>query len=313
LHGTAITVRDVYSTDDKSEIIHYDCDVKSVVYELEYSFHCITENSLGNKETISVTVPIREANNRLDPAATECVIRHYASLDNVTSEYPDLLDLPNESTNLTKLKNYHIKKMDGYYQDRDYASAKKHATIILKYFNINDLQALSTLGNMMRDEDRNNVSAVQCAIAVHSTTLLFNLTWGKIALAEDYYVLGDFEEATRLSSLITDAYYPDHHDIPVVSYKNALIVKANALFRIAMSEKADDIDDVRMHYSLAHEIEKSYDTWFGLGNLDRYKGDFESAKEKYLKAKEIVVNDSKDTTEIDNELERVNLYLSQNS
>lgn len=101
--------------------------------------------------------------------------------NDIPKDYSYLLDLPHVSPNhLPNLKNNHIKLMDDYYESHDYISSKKHATIVLKYFDVNDVQALSTLGNIIRDEDRSDLSNVNCALAIHSTPFLFNTVWGKL-------------------------------------------------------------------------------------------------------------------------------------
>jgi tetratricopeptide (TPR) repeat protein len=239
-----------------------------------------------------------------------CISRHDALSDNVTDEYPYLLNLPSYSpSKLGNLKKDHIMMMDDYFEDRDYVSAKKHAMIILKYFNGNDIQTLSTLGNIMRDEDRQNLENIQCAVNIHSTPFIGNTSWGTISLAEDNHVLGNFERTSELVSPIINRYesYDESEVNPIekVTYKNALIINANALFRTAMAQQADNVEDVRIHYTMAHDIEKSYDTWFGLGNLDRYQGNFEDALEKYEHAREL----ARDTTEIDYEINVMKSYL----
>lgn len=310
LHGVSVTVNDVYSTDDKTEIINYDCNNESIIHELDYSFNCITENSLGNKESIITNVSVREPDNRLGADATQCVEQHYHMLsddeNDITKYYPYLSNLPNVSpSSLSNYKNTHIKLMDDYFTNHDYVNAKKHATIVLKYFSINDVQALSTLGNAMRDKDRNDINGVKCAIIVHSTPFLYSTAWGKLSLAEDHHVLHDFKKAANLATLVIKEYNSENPDIHETTYKNALIVKANALMRMAMAERADDIENVRKHYTTAHEIEPSYDSWFGLGNLDRYVGNFADALEKYEQAKELAT----DTTEIDYEISVLLSYI----
>ncbi len=199
--------------------------------------------------------------------------------------------------------------MDEHFENRNYESAKKHAMIILKYFNGNDIQTLSTLGNTMRDEDRQNLDNIQCAVSIHSTPFIGNTSWGTLSLAEDNHVLGNFEMTSQLTSPIIDLYesYDESEINPIeeATYKNAMIIKANALFRMAMAQQADNVEDVKKYYTMAHDIEKSYDTWFGLGNLDRYKGNFEDAMEKYEQARELAA----DTTEIDYEMSVVRSYL----
>jgi tetratricopeptide (TPR) repeat protein len=309
LHGVSLTVNNVYSTNDKSEITSYECDNKSTIHDLDYSFECITENSLGNKETVTTSVSVMAPNNRLGADATQCVEQYQYKLNenDVAVKYPYLLNLPNISTSgLSNYKDTHVKWMDDFFTERNYTDAKKHATIVLKYFSINDVQALSTLGNIMRDEDRVNVDGVQCAIAVHITPFLYHTPWGKLSLADDRHVSHDFEETVRLASLIIEDYNdPKNLDIHETTYKNALIVKANALFRMAMTEQANDIEDVQKYYTMAHEIEPSYDSWFGLGNLDRYVGDFDKALEKYNQAKKLAI----DTTEIDHEISVLLSYI----
>ena len=307
LHGTSIIINNVHPTDGKSEIVRYDCDNESIVYRSDYSFDCVTENSFGNKETITTTVSIREPRNQLNAEATECVSQHYKLPDDVTTKYPYLLNLPNISPSaLDSYKDKHIKIMDDSFEHRDYKSAREHATIVLRYFNINDVQALSTLGNIMRDEDRSNKSGVQCAVAVHGSTFLYSTSWGKLSLAEDYHVQGKFQDTSSLASQIIEQYESGNPDIHETTYKNALIIKANALFRMAMAQQADDVGEIKKYYSMAHDIEESYDSWFGLGNLDRYKGNFADALKKYENAKSMAL----DTTEIDYEMSRVLSYLN---
>jgi len=47
LHGTSLLVTNVFSSDSKSSIVNYDCNVDSIIHDLEYTFDCFTENSLG--------------------------------------------------------------------------------------------------------------------------------------------------------------------------------------------------------------------------------------------------------------------------
>ncbi len=300
LHGTSLIVENVYSTDSKSEILRYDCDTELMVHESNYTFDCITENSLGNKEIVTTTVSVKEPRNLLEEVATECVLQHYILSDDITKDYPYLLDLPNISpSSLSNLKNGHIKLMDEYFESHDYISAKKHATIVLKYFNINDAQSLSTLGNIMRDENRNDIFGTECALAVHTTPFLSNTIWGKIAIAEDYHVLGDYKTSIQWSSRVIDG-YSTNPDINEISYVNALIIKGNAFYRMSLVEQSG-FDDAKTYYTLAHDIEKSYDTWFGLGNIDRHEYRFADALEKYQQAKLLADN----TDEINEAINRV--------
>lgn len=294
LHGVSLTINNVYSTDSKSEILHYDCDDELTASGSDHTFSCQTENSFGNKEIITTTVSIKKPNNSLDEEATQCISQHYMLPDITTRDYPYLLDLPNISpSRVSDLKNTHIKNMDDYYEKKDYTSAKEHATIILKYFNVNDVQALSTIGNIIRDEDRRDISRTECAIAIHSTPFVSNTVWGKISLAEDYHVLEEYEKSTFFSSWVIDN-YESNPEIHEINYVNALIIKGNALYRIALTEQSG-FEDAKAHYTLAHNIKKSYDTWFGLGNIDRHENKFEDALEKYQQAKYL----AEETDEID--------------
>jgi len=300
LHGTSFIVKNVYSTDDKSEILQYDCDTELTIHETNYTFDCVTENSLTNKEIVTTIVSIKEPRNLLDGIATECVSQQYILSDDVTKDYPYLLELPNISpSRLSNLQNVHINLMDSYYESHDYISATKHATIVLKYFKINDVQALSTLGNIMRDENRNDISGIKCAFAVHSNLFLSNTIWGKLSIAEDYHVLGDYEASIQWSSRVIDD-YPTNPDIHEINYVNALIIKGNALYRMSLVEQSG-FDDAKTYYTLAHDIEKSYDTWFGLGNIDRHEYRFADALEKYQQAKLLADN----TDEINEAINRV--------
>ena len=295
-YGTAIVIQDVFSTDTKSKIINYDCNVQPIVYGTDYTFDCIVENSLGNTETIQTTIILKPPINRLGPVATSCVDDNLVLPNDVTEKFPYLLNLPNFSPNkITVLKNDHIKMMDNSYDLRDYESAKQHATIILKYFNINEHQVLSTLGNLLRDQDRTNLLGIKCAMAIHETPFLLSTTWGKLSLSEDLHVLGKYDESIKLSSKVIENYEHDKNDVSSESYVNALIIKANALYRMAL-ETDKDFDDAKIFYSKAHQIEESYATWFGLGNVDRQETNFDAAFEKYQHAKALVI----DTTEIDN-------------
>ena len=194
--------------------------------------------------------------------------------------------------------------MDANYEKHDYASAKKHATIVLKYFHINDLQSLSTLGNLIRDGDRQNLAFAKCAITIHSTPFLVNSVWGKISLAEHYHVLREYEKSILWSSKVINDYELDL-DISVDSYVNSLIIKANALYRLSLDEQ-NGFDDAKAHYTLAHEIRESYDTWFGLGNIDRHEVQFTDALLKYKQARLL----ASDTDEIDNAIKSVLFALN---
>ncbi|MCH9658475.1 tetratricopeptide repeat protein [archaeon] len=298
LHGASLYVQDVRSTDDKSEIVSYECDNESTIHDLNYSFECITTNSLGNKESVITDVSVRGPNNRLGDDATQCVEQYYVSTDGISRDYPYLSGLPDLSqSRLSDYKNTHVKIMDDYFAAHDYEGAKRHATIVLKYFNVNDLQALSTLGNVMRDEDRTDANGVNCAVTVHGTPFVANTAWGKLSLAEDHHVLGDYDESVRWSSQVIVKYNTQtDDDIHETSYANALVVKANALYRQAVVEHGGNFDEAKRHYNMAHDITPSYDTWFGLGNIDRQEGNFADALEKYEEAKKMTDGDS---TEID--------------
>jgi tetratricopeptide (TPR) repeat protein len=84
-----------------------------------------------------------------------------------------------------------------------------------------------------------------------------------------------------------------------------LIIKANALYRLALEEKTG-FDDAKIYYTMANKIRESYDTWFGLGNIDRQEEKFADALEKYNKAK----NYATETDEIDLEIKRVLSMIS---
>jgi len=305
LHGTSLIVTNVFSSDGKSSIVDYDCNVDSIIYNLEYTFDCFTENSLGGKEAIKTTVSIKGPNNMLESEAADCVSQHSWPTENLPSEYPYLLNLPNLSpSRISELKQNHINLMDTNYEKHDYASAKKHATIVLKYFNVNDLQSLSTLGNLIRDSDRQNLEFTECAIAIHSTPFLLNSVWGKISLAEDYHVLGEYHKSISWSLKVINDYEHDP-DIHIDNYVNSLIIKANALYRLSLDEQ-NGFDDAKKYYTLAHEIEESYDTWFGLGNVDRHEGQFSDALLKYKQARLL----TSDTTEIDDAIKSVLFALN---
>ncbi|QMU54728.1 MAG: hypothetical protein GKS07_07480 [Nitrosopumilus sp.] len=308
LHGTELRITGIYT--GGGDVSGYECDAEPIMHGLEYSFDCIVTNTLGYEQTVTTVVHVNSPRNYLDADAVDCVSQYDILSNDVTDEYPYLLNLPSFSpSRLDSLKNTYVKMMDDSFENHDYASAKKHAIIILKYFNGNDIQMLSTLGNVMRDEDRQNLENIQCAMAIHSTPFIGNTSWGTLSLAEDNHVLGNFERTSQLVSPIINHYesYDESEVNPIekTTYKNALIIKANALFRIAMAQQSDDVEDVRKHYAMAHDIEKSYDTWFGLGNLDRYLGNFEDALEKYKHAREL----ARDTTEIDYEIGVMRSYL----
>ena len=304
LHGVSLYVQDVYSTNDKSKITGYECDNESIIHDLDYSFECITENSLGNKESVVTTISVREPNNQLGEIATQCVEQYNVPTDGISRDYPYLSELPNLSTTtLSDYKNAHVKLMDDYFTAHDYEGAKKHATIVLKYFNVNDLQALSTLGNVMRDEDRTNNNGVNCAIAVHSTMFIANTAWGKLSLAEDHHVLGDYDESARWSSQVINEYITQTKDtIHEISYVNGLVINANALYRQTLVGQGGNFDEAKRHYSMAHDIIPSYDTWFGLGNIDLHEGNIANALEKYKEAKKFAGTDS---IEIDDAISKI--------
>ena len=305
LHGTSLTVTNVFSSDGKFSIVDYDCNVDSIIHDLEYTFDCFTKNSLGGKEVIKTTISIKEPNDMLESEATDCVSQHSWPTENLPSEYPYLLELPNfNPIRISELKKNHISLMDANYEKHDYASAKKHATIVLKYFHINDLQSLSTLGNLIRDGDRQNHAFAKCAIAIHSTPFLANSVWGKISLAEDYHVLREYEKSISWSSKVINDYERDL-DISVDSYVISLIIKANALYRLSLDEQ-NGFDDAKAYYTLAHEIKESYDTWFGLGNIDRHEVQFTDALLKYKQARLL----ASDTDEIDNAIKSVLFALN---
>ena len=302
LHGTRIIIHDVHSTNDINEITNYDCNNDSIVHGFDYVFDCTTENALGNIETVTTAISLKRPNTLLGINATNCITQQYTLLsDNITREFPYLLNLPDTShTRLLNLKNNHIKLMDDHYEARDYVSAKKHATIVLRYFNINDVQALSTMGNIMRDENRNNADGVRCAMSIHSNSLLTETDWGRISLAEDYHVLKEYDRTIYWTSKVIEEYGPDNPDMHEISYMNALIIKANALYRMALDSQTG-FDDARSHYEMANEVKETYDAWFGLGNIDRHEEKFDGSLAKYCKARALAIN----TDEIDEVIARV--------
>ncbi|MDH3204636.1 MAG: hypothetical protein OEL81_08185, partial [Nitrosopumilus sp.] len=121
---------------------------------------------------------------------------------------------------------------------------------------------------------RQNIAFTECAIAIHSTPLLSNSVWGKISLAEDYHVLGEYNKSISWSSKVINDYEYDP-DIHIDNYVNSLIIKANALYRLSLDEQ-NGFDDAKTYYSSAHEIRESYDTWFGLGNVDRHEDNLQT-------------------------------------
>ena len=146
----------------------------------------------------------------------------------------------------------------------------------------------------MRDQDRQHLSGTECAMAIHKTTFLLDTTWGKLSLSEDLHVLGKYEESIQMSSKVIENYEHNKEDVSRESYVNALIIKANALYRMAL-ENDKEFEEAKVFYSKAHEIKQSYATWFGLGNVDRHEENFVDAFEKYQHAREL----ARDTAEID--------------
>ena len=291
LYGTTIIVTNVYATDDKNEIIDYSCNTEPIVYGLKYNFDCTTKNALGNTQKINTEITIKEPNDWLGEQAKSCLSNHISTTDEMTKKYTYLTKLPNAShSKVDNLKTDHITMMDDYYESYKYAEAKKHATIVLKYFDNNDVQALSTMGNIIRDENRENISNTECAIAIHNTPFILNTVWGKISLAEDYHVFGDYQKSIHWSSIVIDD-YNNNSDVHETSYVNALIIKANALYRQSLYDDKG-FEEAKENYLKAHNIEASYDTWFGLGNIDRHEEKFEEAWEKYQQAKKLAENSS---------------------
>ena len=102
-------------------------------------------------------------------------------------------------------------------------------------------------------------------------------------------------EGNRIStSKVIENYENDKDDVSEKSYVNALIIKANALYRMAL-DTDKEFDEAKFFYIEAHQIEESYDTWFGLGNIDRHEANYDDAFEKYKHAKAL----ASDTAEID--------------
>ena len=307
LHGTSLTVNDVSSNNILSKIIEYDCFTEPIIRESNYSFDCTTKNSFGNQQNVTTVIQIKKPFSVVrDEYASECLSQHYMLPNDITEKYPYLSSLPGVGlAGLSDLKNEHRDMMNAAYDAHDYKSAKIHATIVLKYFDANNIYALTTMGNVMRDENRDNAENVSCAIAIHHTPYVSNTIWGQLSLAEDYHVLRDYDVSTKWSSKIINAYEHNNDTMEEVNYVNAMIVKANALYQKALIE-GGPLDTAKEHYELAHDLRESYATWFGLGNIDRIEGDFVDALEKYQQAREL----TDDPTEIDNIID--NLYKPNN-
>ncbi len=298
LHGTDLSITGVYSTDDKSEIVDYECDNDSIVRGLSHTFECVTTNSFGNTETVTARVDVKPPQDYLEKDVSRCIENNLSSIVGAEKEFPYLLTLAAQSpSSLKDLRKTHVLLMDQSYEDREFEAAKRHATILLKYFDAHDIQALSTLGNAIRDHNRNDNENIECAISIHQTPKVLNHVWGKISLAEDHHANGNYDRTVDLTSLVTDAYYPDNPEIEITSYMNALIVKANAQYRIALFDK-QGFSESRANYDMAHDIRESYDTWFGLGNIDRQEGNCEHAIVKYTQAREL----ARDTDDVDEAL-----------
>jgi tetratricopeptide (TPR) repeat protein len=71
-------------------------------------------------------------------------------------------------------------------------------------------------------------------------------------------------------------------------------------------DEQNGFDDAKTYYASAHGISESYDTWFGLGNVDRHEGHLADALIKYKQAKLLTAN----TAEIDDAINRVLLALN---
>ena len=79
--------------------------------------------------------------------------------------------------------------------------------------------------------------------------------------------------------------------IEKASYAIAMIIKANTLYREQTESHSDpkyrDLEGAKELYQKSHDISPVYDTWFGLGNIDRDNGDCTNALEKYKKARDL--------------------------
>ena len=94
LHGTSLTVTNVFSTDNKNEIVDYSCNADQIVHGLEYTFDCTTKNTFGNVQTINTTIVIKEPNNLLGEQAESCLSEYITSTDEMVNEYAYLSKLP---------------------------------------------------------------------------------------------------------------------------------------------------------------------------------------------------------------------------
>jgi tetratricopeptide (TPR) repeat protein len=118
------------------------------------------------------------------------------------------------------------------------------------------------------------------------------------------HVLGEYRKSISWSLKVINDYEYDPH-INIDSYVNALIIKANAHYRLSLDEQ-NGFDDAKKYYTFAHEIKESYDTWFGLGNVDWHEGQFTDAILKYKQARLLTL----DTTEIDDAIKSTLLALN---
>ncbi|MDH3191870.1 MAG: hypothetical protein OEM18_04210 [Nitrosopumilus sp.] len=83
------------------------------------------------------------------------------------------------------------------------------------------------------------------------------------------------------------------------NYENHDFVSAKKHATIIL--KYFDANDIQTLSTMANNIKESYDTWFGLRNIDRQEESFADTLEKYNKAK----NYATETDEINKEIKRV--------
>lgn len=279
-HGTNLMITEI-KVNDASKIIDYGCSIDKIIFHsLNYTFYCWAEDEHGNRSNIPISIYIREPTPII---SSDCLESYFVTLDDVLSD-PKFFNLSSYGPSYQQtLKSEQVLLMDTSFDHGDLLLAKKHATIVLKIFDINDIQALSTMANIVRDEDRTDISRSNCAISVHSEPRMLLSPWGKISLAEDYYVLGEFKTSAFWVSEVIDN-YGVNSNIEETHYQNSLLIKGNALYRDALL--TDRLfDNSKTNYTVAHEISPSYTSWFGLGNIDRQEDNLSEAITKYYHAK----------------------------
>lgn len=209
----------------------------------------------------------------------QCIIPYMNTPKNASSIYglgnPFLSD-----SDRFKLK-YDLRVIsDEAHAERDYEKSLTTSSIVLTLIDPNDIASISQLGNAIRDTNKTDTSRVLCSKSIHESPEVRKYIFGKMALAEDHLLLGEFQESIDVITPVIDKCKTEDSTIEVESCANSLIIRGNANYRLTY------YDDAEHDYnkSIKTDGEKA-DSLFGLGNIEYYRdSNFYDASINFKKA-----------------------------